>query len=310
MNPLHRVQVGIITGSHFMSPAVEPPVKPPVKSDLPWAKIAWFGALLIACYFPILKALVAQWSSDEDMSHGFFVPLIVGFIVWQKRDELMATKPEPSMWGLLVIAWGALQMMLGVLGTELFTSRTAFVITLIGVVWTLGGKPFLKKLAFPLFLLFLMVPIPAVIYNQITFPLQIIASKFAEHALDVMTIPVLREGNVLDVSGHKLSVVEACSGIRSLLTLTFLALVYGYFFDKHKWVRVALFLSVIPVAIIVNGSRVTLTGVLTVIKPEWAEGFFHEMTGMFLFFADFVILLVAHQVLSRVAKMIDARRAV
>ena len=158
------------------------------------------------------------------------------------------------------MGWGALQMILGVLGTELFTSRTAFVITLIGAVWTLGGKPFLKKLAFPLFLLFLMVPIPAVIYNQITFPLQIVASKFAEWALDVMNIPVLREGNILDVAGHRLSVMEACSGIRSLLTLTFLALVYGYFFEKRLWVRVALFLSVIPVAILANGSRVTITG--------------------------------------------------
>ena len=124
-----------------------------------------------------------------------------------------------------------------------------------------------------------MVPIPAVIYNQITFPLQILASKFAEWALDVMNIPVMREGNILDVAGHRLSVIEACSGIRSLLTLTFLSLVYGYFFEKHLWVRAALFLSVIPVAILANGSRVTITGVLTMVKPELAEGFFHEATG-------------------------------
>ncbi|HEX3880691.1 MAG TPA: exosortase/archaeosortase family protein [Bryobacteraceae bacterium] len=288
-----------------MSPAIEAPVKP----QLPWVKLAWFGALIIACYLPILKALVTQWSTDEDMSHGFFVPLIVGYIVWKKRDELMATKPEPSMWGVLLMGWGAIQMMLGVLGTELFTSRTAFVISLIGLVWALGGKPFLRKLAFPLFLLFLMVPIPAVIYNQITFPLQIIASKFAEWALDAMNIPVLREGNILNVAGHPLSVVEACSGIRSLLTLTFLALVYGYFFDRHAWVRVALFLSVIPVAILANGSRVTITGVLTVVKPELAEGFFHEATGMFLFLADFVILVFAHQMFASFARWIDARKA-
>lgn len=288
-----------------MSPAVEAPVKP----QLPWKEVAWFGALILACYLPILRALVARWSTDEDMSHGFFVPVIAAFIVWRKRDELMATKAQPSPWGLLLIAWGAVQMVLGVLGAELFTSRTAFVITLIGVVWTLGGKPFLKKLAFPLFLLFLMVPIPAVIYNQITFPLQIVASKFAEWALDVMNIPVLREGNVLDVAGHQLSVIEACSGIRSLLTLTFLALIYGYFFEKHLWVRAALFLSVIPVAILANGSRVTITGVLTTLKPELAEGFFHEATGLFLFLADFVILILAHQVFARAARWIDKRTA-
>jgi exosortase len=164
-------------------------------------------------------------------------------------------------------------------------------------------------LAFPLCLLFLMVPIPAVIYNQITFPLQILASQFAAWALDLLGIPVLREGNVLDVAGHMLSVVEACSGIRSLLTLTFLALVYGYFFEKRTWVRVALFFSVIPVAILVNGGRVTVTGILTAVKPELAEGFFHEATGLFLFFADFVILILVHQFLVKLARIYESRRS-
>jgi exosortase len=287
-----------------MSPAIEAPVK----SQLPWVSLAWFGALIVACYFPILQRLVWQWSSDEDMSHGFFVPVIAGFIVWQRRKELADTEARPTMWGLLLVAWGCIQLFLGYLGTELFTARTAFVLTLIGAVWTLGGPPFLKKLAFPLCLLFLMVPIPAVIYSQITFPLQILASQFAASALDLFGIPVLREGNILNVSGHLLSVVEACSGIRSLLTLTFLSLVYGYFFEKRAWVRVALFLSVIPVAIFVNGGRVTITGILTAVKPEYAEGFFHEATGMFLFLADFTLLILAHQFFSRIAKVYESRR--
>jgi exosortase len=278
------------------------------ESQLPWVKFAWFGGLIIACYFPILQRLVGQWSTDEDMSHGFFVPVIAAFIVWQRRAELSVTKPQPTMWGLLLVGWGGIQLLLGYLGTELFTARTAFVLTLIGAVWTLGGPPFLKKLAFPLCLLFLMVPIPAVIYSQITFPLQILASQLAASALDVLQIPVLREGNILNVSGHLLDVVEACSGIRSLLTLTFLALVYGYFFEKRIWVRVALFISVIPVAILVNGSRVTITGILTAVKPEYAEGFFHEATGLFLFFADFVILILAHQFFLRIAKFYESRR--
>jgi exosortase len=288
-----------------MSPAVEAAA---VKSQLPWVKLAWFGALIVACYFPILEKLVAQWTFDDDMSHGFFVPIIAGFIVWQRREELMATEARPTMWGLLLVGWGCIQLLLGYLGTELFTARTAFVVTLIGAVWTLGGPPFLKKLAFPLCLLFLMVPIPAVIFNQITFPLQILASQLAAWALDLFGIPVLREGNVLDVSGHMLSVVEACSGIRSLLTLTFLSLVYGYFFEKRTWVRAALFIIVIPVAIFVNASRITVTGLLTLVKPEYAEGFFHEGTGMFLFLAAFVILLLVHRCLLRIAKLYESRR--
>jgi exosortase len=288
-----------------MSPAVEANA---VKSELPWAKLAWFGALIVACYFPILEKLVAQWATDEDMSHGFFVPLIAGFIVWQRREELMATETHPTMWGLLLVGWGCIQLLLGYLGTELFTARTAFVVTLIGAVWTLGGTEFLKKLAFPLGLLFLMVPIPAVIYNQITLPLQMLASELAAWALDMFGIPVLREGNILDVSGHLLSVVEACSGIRSLLTLTFLSLVYGYFFEKRMWVRAALFVIVIPVAIFVNASRITITGILTMVKPEYAEGFFHEGTGLFLFLAAFVILLLVHRCLAGIAKFFESRR--
>jgi exosortase len=289
-----------------MSPTVEATA---VKSQSPWVKVAWLGALIVACYFPILQRLVAQWSSDEDMSHGFFVPVIAGFIVWQRREELLATKARPTMWGLLLVGWGCIQLLLGYLGTELFTARTAFVVTLIGAVWTLGGPPFLKKLAFPLGLLFLMVPIPAVIFNQITLPLQTLASELAAWALDLFGIPVYRDGNVLDVSGHLLSVVEACSGIRSLLTLTFLSLVYGYFFEKRMWVRAALFFIVIPVAIIVNAGRITITGILTMVKPEYAEGFFHEATGLFLFFAAFLVLLLTHRCLVRIAKFYESRRS-
>lgn len=289
-----------------MSPVVEASA---VKHQLPWIKLAWFGALIVACYFPILARLVAQWSTDEDMSHGFFVPVIAGFIVWQRRDELMATEVRPSLWGLLLVGWGCVQLMLGYLGTELFTARTAFVVTLIGAVWTLGGTAFLKKLAFPLCLLFLMVPIPSVLFNQITLPLQNLASQLAAWALDMLGIPVLREGNILDVSGHLLSVVEACSGIRSLLTLTFLSLVYGYFFESRTWVRAALFIIVIPVAIFVNASRITITGLLTVVKPEYAEGFFHEGTGLFLFLAAFMILVVAHRCLAWIARFYESRRS-
>jgi exosortase len=288
-----------------MTPTVEAIA---VKTQLPWVKLAWFGALIVACYFPILERLVAQWGSDEDMSHGFFVPVIAGFIVWQRREELATVETHPSLWGLLVVGWGCIQLLLGYLGTELFTARTAFVVTLIGAVWTLTGTAFVKKLAFPLGLLFLMVPIPAVIYNQITFPLQIRASEFAAWALDLFGVPVLRDGNILDVSGHLLSVVEACSGIRSLLTLTFLSLVYGYFFEKRIWVRAALFLIVIPVAIFVNASRITITGILTMVKPEYAEGFFHEGTGLFLFLAAFVILLLIHRLLVKIAKIYESRR--
>jgi exosortase len=154
-----------------------------------------------------------------------------------------------------------------------------------------------------------MIPIPAIIYNNITFPLQITASRFAEHALTLLAVPVLREGNVLVLPEQELSVVEACSGIRSLLSLTFLSLIYGYFFERRMWLRVVLFFATIPIAIIANASRVTLTGILTEIKPELAEGFFHTASGWVIFMVALAILVFTHQVISRAAAAFERRRA-
>src|SRR5579863_3920795 len=230
---------------------------------LSWLAVAWLGALLLISYAPVLWRLVRQWDADPDMGHGFFVPVVAGFIVWQNRRELLALTPSPNWWGLVVVLYGALQLYIATLGAELFLARTAFVISIIGMVLLLGGTAYIRLLAFPLFLLFFMIPIPTVVYNSITFPLQILASRVSTDALNLMQIPVLREGNVLELAQQKLSVVEACSGIRSLLSLTFLSLVYGYFFEKRMWMRVLLFLATIPIAIVANASRVTLTGVLT-----------------------------------------------
>ena len=286
-----------------------PVLESPSKNKLPWAGIAWFGVLLVVCYAPVLKAMIRQWNNDPDMGHAFFVPLITGYIVWQSRDDLAAMQPKPNWWGLLLVALGGVQLIVGTLGAELFTARTSLVVTLIGIVWTVGGTAILRKLAFPLFLLFFMVPIPAVIYSAATFKLQILASQLADEALNVLSVPVLREGNILELPNQRLSVVEACSGIRSLLSLTFLSLVYGYFFEMRTWLRVVLFFSTIPIAIIANASRVTITGIMTQIKPELAEGFFHEAEGWVIFMVALVILILWHQVLVRGANFVAARRS-
>jgi exosortase len=275
---------------------------------IPWQVWAWFGALLLACYAPVLWRLVRQWESDPDMGHGFFVPAVAGYIAWQKRKELAALVPRPNWWGLAIVLYGALQLYIATLGAELFLARTAFVISLIGVVLLLGGTQYTRLLAFPLFLLFFMVPIPTVVYNSITFPLQLLASRVATDALNVLQIPVLREGNVLELAEQKLSVVEACSGIRSLLSLTFLSLVYGYFFDNKRWMRVLLFLATIPIAIVANASRVTLTGVLTEYKPELAEGFFHTASGWVIFMVALAILVILHQLLNGGYRLLHGKR--
>src|SRR5262245_20030315 len=264
-----------------------------------WAALVWFAALVSICYWPVLTQLVSQWNNDEDMSHGFFVPILAAYIAWQKRTELLNTPARASWWGLALVVYAGLQVFVATLGAELFLARTAIVFSIIGAVWFLGGTERLRVIAFPLFLMFFMVPIPSIIYNQVTFPLQLLASRSAEWALMFIGIPVLREGNILELAGQRLSVVEACSGIRSLLSLSFLSLVYGYFFEKKTWMRMVLFVATVPIAMLANASRVTLTGILSEIKPELAHGFFHSASGWVIFMVALLILAAFHQIVDR-----------
>jgi len=275
------------------------PEQAPVKARMvSWAAVAWFGVLLIAVYFPILSKLVLQWGTDDDVSHGFFVPLVAGYIAWQRREKLLNMEWKPAWWGIGLLVWAGFQAYLGMLGAELFLQRTAFLISLVAVLLILGGTAVVRQLAFPLLLLPFMIPLPTVVYNQITFPLQLFASWVAEKSLEVLNIPVIRDGNILELASQKLSVAEACSGIRSLLSLTFLSQVYAYFFDRKVWMRWVLLVATIPIAIIANSARVTLTGVFSEIDPSLAEGFFHEAEGWVIFVVALVILVVVHQVLN------------
>jgi exosortase len=272
------------------------------RSQLPWTAMIWFAVLLFACYAPVLYALAHQWATDDDMGHGFFVPLVAGYIAWQRRSEIAAVKPVPNYWGLVIVLLGAIQMMLGTLGAQIFIARTAFLVSLAGAVLFLGGTRIFKILAFPLFLLCFMFPLPAIIYAQITLPLQLFASRVAEAILSLVGIPVLRDGNVLELASQKLSVVEACSGIRSLISLSFLSLVYAYFFDSKVWMRWVLLAATIPIAIAANAIRVTLTGVISEYRADLAHGFFHTMEGWVLFLVALVLLAVVHQLINRIYK--------
>jgi exosortase len=297
-----------------MSSVANPVATPAADSKLsqqqpPWLSLAWFFGLLVLCYAPVLARLVQQWNDDEDMGHGFFVPIIAGYIAWQKRDQLLSREVKPNYFGIAVVILAAVQMYIGTLGAELFLARTAIVEAVVGMVLVLGGTHALRVLAFPLFLLCFMVPLPAVIYNQITFPLQLFASQVAAFILELVGIPVLRDGNVLELPSQKLNVVEACSGIRSLLSLTFLSLVYGYFFDNKAWMRVVLFIATVPIAIIANAGRVTLTGIMSEINPDLAHGSAHTASGWVIFMIALAIMVLTHQILTRVHGFFTRRAA-
>jgi exosortase len=264
-------------------------------SVFPWRRLAWFLLLLGVCYAPVLARLARQWYEDGDMGHGFFVPVVAGYIAWSRRQDLMAAAPAPSWWGLILAAWGAAQLMVATLGAELFLARTAFIVSLAGVIATLGGARWLRILAFPLFLLCFMVPIPSILYNQITFPMQLFASQVADFTLSSLGIPVLREGNILELANQRLNVVEACSGIRSLLSLSFLSLVYAHFFDRKRWMRWVLLAATLPFSVLANASRVAFTGIVGQYDPELASGVFHYLSGWVIFMVALLLLIGFHR---------------
>ena len=268
------------------------------KLELPVPAILFFLALLIVLFLPVLAPMVSEWLSDENMGYALFVPFVAGYVVWLDRERILAAPVKPCWPAMVLVVWGMCQMLLGFLGADFFTARTAFLIAVVGVVWTITGTAVLRTLIFPLFLLLFMIRIPLFIYQRITLPLQILASQVATSGLEVLGIPVYRNGNVLQLADKTLEIVEACSGIRSLLSLTFLSVAYGRFFETRLWVKIALFISTVPIAIACNAARITLTGVLTEYKPEIAEGAYHAFEGWVIFMFELVALLGFHRLLS------------
>lgn len=254
---------------------------------------------VLALYLPVLVALVRQWYSDPDYSHGFLVPVFSGYLIYKRRAELKTIPSEPNSWGLAILLFSFALLFLGSLGAELFLSRVAFLGTVFGLLIFLRGFRLVRALAFPLAFLALMIPFPAIIYNQIVFPLQLVASRFAAGCLTQSHVmPVLREGNLLILPNYTLEVVEACSGIRSLMSLITVALAYSYLFESRKIIRALLVLLMIPIAVVSNGMRVMGAALVTYFwTPKAAEGFLHTFSGMVIFFAATIMILICHSIL-------------
>src|SRR5580765_345750 len=239
-------------------------------------------------YRGTISGLLNDWAHDDNYSHGFLIVPLAAYFVWERRGRLARAVPQPSMVGLLVVLASLATLVVGVLGAEFFLSRVSLLGVIAGTVLFLYGWEHLRILAFPLAFLLLMIPIPAIIFSQIAFPLQIFASRFGVAAMQLCNVPVLREGNVIVLANTTLEVVEACSGIRSLVSLLTLGIVYGYFSDSRLWVRVAIAASTVPIAIVANGLRVAGTGVLAhYLGPDVAQGFFHTFSGWLVFLAAF-----------------------
>ena len=201
----------------------------------------------------------------------------------------------------MAILAGSLAMLIaGTLGAELFLSRISMIGVAAGAVVFVGGWRALRALQFPVAFLLLMIPIPAIIFNQIAFPLQLLASRFGTAVMSLVSVPVLREGNVLVLSNTTLEVAEACSGIRSLISLLTLGVLLGYFADSRAWVRTATALATVPIAIFANGLRVAGTGVAAYYYgPGAAEGFLHTFSGWLVFVAALALLVAVQRTLSK-----------
>jgi exosortase len=269
------------------------------------------GAAIFLLYSSVLSYLIKQWYTDPNYSHGFLVLPFSAYLVWRERDRLRKLESRPSWSGLFLIIFSLGLLFVGQIGADLFLSRISLIGVIAGSVLFLHGKPLLKATAFPILFLALMVPLPTFLYNQIVFPLQLMASQLATSLLELINVvPVLREGNLLILPNYTLQVVEACSGIRSLTSLLALGLAYGYLVERSNAVRVFLVLAMVPVAIVSNAVRVMGTALLTnYFGVQMAEGFLHLFQGWVIFVVSMVLLVAIHGALASTRKLIVARRA-
>jgi exosortase len=257
-------------------------------------------AALLAVYWSVIAGLISDWSTDDNYSHGFFIVPLALYFAWERRDKIKAAPIQPSLFGLVVVLGSLFLLVAGLLGAELFLSRVSIVFTIIGAILFLFGWPMLRILLFPVAFMLLMIPLPAIIFNKIAFPLQLLASHVGESTVRSLDIPILREGNVLILANAKLEVAEACSGIRSLVSLFTLGIVFGYFVDRRIWVRSFIALSAIPVAILANGLRVASAGVAAHnYGTAGVEGLFHEFSGWVVFVIAFLMMFALQRLLQR-----------
>jgi exosortase len=256
----------------------------------------------IFLYHGVITALFQDWKADGNYSHGFLIFPIALYFLWERLRQLGLAQKKPSPIGAFVVLISILILVAGTMGSEMFLTRVSMLGTIAGIVLFLYGWRHLKILKFPILFLLLMIPIPAIIFNHIAFPLQLLASRFGEIVLSTVGIPVLREGNIIQIANTSLEVVEACSGVRSLISLLTLGILYGYFMDPRISVRVIMAFATAPIAILANGMRVAITGIAAnYYGPAVTQGFLHTFSGWVIFLMAFLMLFVLQRLIKLLA---------
>jgi exosortase len=280
-----------------MAPKIEPTAPSAWHS---WGPAAIAAALGVALFGSTLIGLFRDWWDNPDYSHGLLLPFALAYLLYQKKEKLQALPLQPSIIGLVLVL-GALGInLVGYLGAEFFLQRFSFLVFVAGVVWYLWGARHVWEMSFALLLLLFAIPLPALIFNAVSLPLQLIASSWAEQFLRICSVPVFREGNILMLSHQTLNVAEACSGIRSLMSLITLGVMIAYFLPFQLWVRTLFVLTTVPIALVANAFRVGGTGLL----GRWfgnaaAEGFFHTFSGWIVFVFALGVLILEVIILQR-----------
>ena len=268
------------------------------------------AVLLLAAFWPILKSIYGSWfDPNAYMEHGILVLPAAGYMVWTKRDRLLRVPLRPSFWGIPLLLWGAAQATLGMAAHWIWVSRTAFLASLAGCIVAMYGFQMIRALAYPLSTLILMITPPTFLYERLTLNLQLLASRFGESCLELMGYSVLREGNILELVGTKLSVEEACSGIRSLFAILFMCVLYNYCFVRGNYMRALLLVMAVPIAVLGNVGRIIATGVASQHNQGLIHGTAHEAFGYVSVVVAGIACVMLHRVMLSIQKAWRARYA-
>jgi len=289
-----------------------PPVSPTfaaLRHSACW-RVCALAACVLMIYAPVLSHLARQWWDEPDYSHGFLVPLFSAYLLWRRRDTLRQVALRPSWMGMPILCASLCVLIAGSLGAELFLQRISLLGVIVGlIVWCWGWR-MARATAFPIALLLLMIPLPGVVYYQLVFPLQIMATEIATWFLHVINLfPVLREGNILVLPSNRLEVAEACSGLRSLLSLLTITVIYAYLGERSNFIRWILCLLVLPIAVLGNAGRVVFAAISSELAgASTVEGWAHFLSGLFLFFFSTLLLLLCHALITKASKRVAALR--
>lgn len=256
--------------------------------------------LLAVLYRGVVPDMVRDWYEDANYSHGFVVPFIAGYFAYERRRELAETVVEPWRPGFLLLLLAVFQLVLGWLGTEFFTMRSSLVVAVCGMTLFLFGKALFRRLLFPLAYLIFMVPLPYIIYDMVAFPLKLFVTRVSIASLKLLGVVVMREGNIIMLPSTTLEVADACSGIRSLISLLAISVAFAFYLDLPNGKKVFLVAAAVPIAIAANAMRVIGTGLLARFwGAKAAEGFFHEFAGLAVFLVAIALMVALGSFLSR-----------